>query len=66
MSSSLIHFTPCPATRSNLTQRFAITDQDLHNMSTWPLVSVPRDESKTETYDVVSKEAFQTRLNDFR
>ncbi|XP_070166336.1 uncharacterized protein [Polyergus mexicanus] len=52
--------------RSNLTQRFAITDQDLHNMSTWPLVSVPRDESKTQTYDVVSKEAFQARLEDFR
>ncbi|XP_072749417.1 uncharacterized protein [Anoplolepis gracilipes] len=52
--------------RSNLTQRFAITDQDLHNMSTWPLVSVPRDESKTHTYDVVSKEAFQARLEDFR
>ncbi|XP_025264007.1 uncharacterized protein LOC105258860 isoform X2 [Camponotus floridanus] len=52
--------------RSNLTQRFAITDQDLHNMSTWPLVSVPRDESKTQAYDVVSKEAFQARLEDFR
>ncbi|XP_025158070.1 uncharacterized protein LOC105182028 isoform X1 [Harpegnathos saltator] len=52
--------------RSNLTQRFSITDQDLHNMSTWPLVSVPRDESKTQTYDVVSKEAFQARLEDFR
>ncbi|XP_071648798.1 uncharacterized protein [Temnothorax longispinosus] len=52
--------------RSNLTQRFAITDQDLHNMSTWPLVSVPRDESKKQTYDVVSKEAFQARLEDFR
>ncbi|OAD54421.1 Atrial natriuretic peptide receptor 1 [Eufriesea mexicana] len=52
--------------RSNLTQRFAITDQALHNMTTWPLVSVPRDESKTQTYDVVSKEAFQARLEDFR
>jgi len=49
-----------------LTQRFALTDRDLHNMSTWPLVSVPRDESKTQTYDVVSKEAFQARLEDFR
>ncbi|PBC26595.1 Atrial natriuretic peptide receptor [Apis cerana cerana] len=52
--------------RSNLTQRFAITDQALHNMTTWPLVSVPRDESKTQAYDVVSKEAFQARLEDFR
>ncbi|XP_047360862.1 uncharacterized protein LOC124953471 isoform X3 [Vespa velutina] len=52
--------------RSNLTQRFAITDHALHNMTTWPLVSVPRDESKTQTYDVVSKEAFQARLEDFR
>ncbi|XP_033328040.1 uncharacterized protein LOC117221307 isoform X1 [Megalopta genalis] len=52
--------------RSNLTQRFAITDQALHNMTTWPLVSVPRDESKTQTYDVVSKEAFQARLDEFR
>ncbi|XP_015606868.1 receptor-type guanylate cyclase daf-11 isoform X2 [Cephus cinctus] len=50
--------------RSNLTQRFAITDQALHNMTMWPLVSVPRDE--TEAYDVVNKEAFQARLNDFR
>lgn len=52
--------------RSNLTQRFAITDQALYNMTTWPLVSVPADESKTQTYDVVSKEAFQARLEDFR
>lgn len=56
----------CICSRSNLTQRFAITDQALYNMTTWPLVSVPRDESKTQAYDVVSKEAFQARLEDFR
>ncbi|XP_012256293.1 receptor-type guanylate cyclase daf-11 isoform X2 [Athalia rosae] len=52
--------------RSNLTQRFTVTDRALHNMTTWPLVSVPRDETKTQKYDVVNKEAFQERLNDFR
>ena len=52
--------------RSNLTQRYALTDQTLRNMTTWPLVSVPRDEFKTQTYDVVNKEAFQARLDDFR
>ncbi|CAD6206795.1 GSCOCG00010075001-RA-CDS [Cotesia congregata] len=52
--------------RFNLTQRYFITDQTLMNMTTWPLASVPRDESKTQTYEVVNKEAFQARLDDFR
>lgn len=52
--------------RFNLTQRYATTDQTLKNMTTWPLVTVPRDETKTQTYDVVNKEAFQARLDDFR
>lgn len=52
--------------RFNLTQRYFITDQTLMNMTTWPLASVPRDESKTQTYDVVNKAAFQARLDDFR
>lgn len=52
--------------RSNLTQRFLKTDETLYNMTTWPLVSVPSDESKISTYDVVTREAFLEQLNDFR
>lgn len=53
--------------RSNLTQRFAVTDRALQNMTIWPLVVVPRDqEGRLQTHDVVNKEAFQERLNDFR
>ncbi|XP_034946269.1 uncharacterized protein [Chelonus insularis] len=52
--------------RFNLTQRYAVTDQTLKNMTTWPLVTVSRDESNTQTYDVINKEAFQARLDDFR
>lgn len=52
--------------RFNLTQRYATTDETLKNMTTWPLVTVPKDESKVHTYHVVNKEAFQARLDDFR
>ncbi|XP_063984062.1 uncharacterized protein LOC135166059 isoform X1 [Diachasmimorpha longicaudata] len=50
----------------NLTQRYAMTDETLRNLTTWPLVTVPTDEAKTQTYDVVNREAFQARLDDFR
>ncbi|XP_015115006.1 receptor-type guanylate cyclase daf-11 isoform X2 [Diachasma alloeum] len=52
--------------RFNLTQRYATTDETLKNLTTWPLVTVPTDEAKTQTYDVVNREAFQARLDDFR
>uniref|UniRef100_A0A0C9QND4 guanylate cyclase n=1 Tax=Fopius arisanus TaxID=64838 RepID=A0A0C9QND4_9HYME len=52
--------------RLNLTQRYATTDETLRNLTTWPLVTVPTDEAKTQTYDVVNREAFQARLDDFR
>lgn len=52
--------------RSNLTQRFIITDQALNNMTTWSEVSVPTSADDDEPEELLNRTEFQIRLNEFR
>ncbi|CAD7089726.1 unnamed protein product [Hermetia illucens] len=58
-------FTNGSHTRSNLTQRFAITDQALNNMTTWSEVSVPSHDDE-DIGVMLNRTEFLSRLNDFR
>ncbi|XP_055911221.1 uncharacterized protein LOC129945467 isoform X3 [Eupeodes corollae] len=59
-------FTNGSTLRSNLTQRFAVTDQALNNMSTWSEVSVPTSPDDEDYGVLLNRSEFQNRLNDFR
>ncbi|XP_018792582.1 PREDICTED: uncharacterized protein LOC108971164 [Bactrocera latifrons] len=53
--------------RSNLTRRFAITDNALNNLTTWNEVSVPTLPDEDEDFEVMlNRTEFQNRLNEFR
>ncbi|KAL3274580.1 hypothetical protein HHI36_015963 [Cryptolaemus montrouzieri] len=49
--------------RSNLEQRFQLTDAALYNMSSWPNVSLPLENGRTVSLD---QYAFQENLKNFR
>lgn len=51
---------------SNLTQRFAVTDQALNNMTTWSEVSVPTSPDDDDYEVLLNRTEFQSRLNEFR
>ncbi|XP_023724757.1 uncharacterized protein LOC111873908 isoform X2 [Cryptotermes secundus] len=57
-------FTNGSTLRSGLDHRFALTNQALSNMSTWPQVHVPETEKSTVLLG--NKTTFLNRLNDFR
>ncbi|XP_030381562.1 uncharacterized protein LOC115629245 [Scaptodrosophila lebanonensis] len=61
-------FTNGSKERANLTQRFAITDYALNNMTTWSEVSVPTapDSDEDDMEVMLNRSEFQSRLNDFR
>ncbi|CAD7014704.1 unnamed protein product [Ceratitis capitata] len=53
--------------RSNLTRRFAVTDNALNNLTTWNEVSVPTLPDEDEDFEVMlNRSEFQNRLNEFR
>ncbi|KAI9578053.1 hypothetical protein GQX74_013947 [Glossina fuscipes] len=52
--------------RSNLTQRFTVTDQALNNMTTWSEVSVPTSPDDDDEEVLLNRTEFQNRLNEFR
>ncbi|XP_061401271.1 uncharacterized protein LOC133337023 [Musca vetustissima] len=59
-------FTNGSKVRSNLTQRFAVTDQALNNMTTWSEVSVPTLDDDDDYGVLLNRSEFQSRLNEFR
>ncbi|XP_005177981.1 uncharacterized protein LOC101893791 [Musca domestica] len=59
-------FTNGSKVRSNLTQRFAVTDQALNNMTTWSEVSVPTRDDDDDYGVLLNRSEFQSRLNEFR
>ncbi|XP_037955770.1 uncharacterized protein LOC119685537 [Teleopsis dalmanni] len=59
-------FTNGSKLRSNLTQRFAVTDQALNNMTTWSEISVPTSPEDDEDEVMLNRTEFQNRLNEFR
>uniref|UniRef100_A0A1I8PRX9 guanylate cyclase n=2 Tax=Stomoxys calcitrans TaxID=35570 RepID=A0A1I8PRX9_STOCA len=59
-------FTNGSKVRSNLTQRFAVTDQALNNMTTWSEVSVPTSPDDDDYEVLLNRTEFQSRLNEFR
>ncbi|KAH8272839.1 hypothetical protein KR018_003305 [Drosophila ironensis] len=61
-------FTNGSKQRNNLTQRFTITDHALNNMTTWNEISVPTapDQDEDDTEMMLSRQEFQSRLNNFR
>ncbi|XP_075168343.1 uncharacterized protein LOC142240526 [Haematobia irritans] len=59
-------FTNGSKVRSNLTQRFAVTDQALSNMTTWSEVSVPTSPDDDDYEVLLNRTEFQYRLNEFR
>ncbi|XP_067633351.1 uncharacterized protein [Eurosta solidaginis] len=52
--------------RSNLTQRFTITDNALNNLTTWNEVSVPTLPDDDDFEVMLNRTEFQNRLNEFR
>lgn len=52
--------------RSNLSQRFASTDQALNNMTTWAEVSVPASPTEDGEEILLNRAEFQDRLKNFR
>uniref|UniRef100_A0A1B0FK48 guanylate cyclase n=1 Tax=Glossina morsitans morsitans TaxID=37546 RepID=A0A1B0FK48_GLOMM len=52
--------------RSNLAQRFKVTDQALNNMTTWSEVSVPTSPDDDDEEVLLNRTEFQNRLNEFR
>lgn len=60
-------FTNGSTLRTNLTQRFAITDEAIKKMSQWTEIVVPASPNGTENAEVMlNRSSFQTRLEDFR
>ncbi|EDW36367.1 GL16716 [Drosophila persimilis] len=61
-------FTNGSKQRANLTQRFAITDHALNNLTTWSEISVPTapDEDEDDREMMLNRNDFQSRLNEFR
>ncbi|XP_054740745.1 uncharacterized protein LOC129246184 [Anastrepha obliqua] len=61
-------FTNGSRERSNLTQRFTVTDNALNNLTTWNEVSVPTlpDEDEDNVEVMLNQTEFQNRLNEFR
>lgn len=53
---------------TNLTQRYATTDEAINNMTTWTEIIVPASPNGIEEEGEVmlNKTSFQIRLNDFR
>lgn len=54
--------------KSNLTQRYATTDEAINNMTSWTEIIVPASPngSEEEGEVMLNKTSFQMRLNDFR
>lgn len=54
--------------KSNLTQRYATTDEAINNMTSWTEIAVPAspNASDEEAEVMLNKTSFQIRLNDFR
>lgn len=55
--------------KSNLTQRYATTDEAINNMTTWTEIIVPASpngNTDDEGEVMLNKTSFQMRLNDFR
>lgn len=54
--------------KSNLTQRYATTDEAINNMTMWTEIIVPASPngSEEEGEVLLNKTSFQMRLNDFR
>lgn len=54
--------------KSNLTQRYATTDEAINNMTSWTEITVPASPNGNEEEGEVmlNKTSFQMRLNDFR
>lgn len=54
--------------KSNLTQRYATTDEAINNMTMWTEIIVPASPNGNddETQVMLNKTSFQIRLNEFR
>ncbi|CRK87152.1 CLUMA_CG000961, isoform A [Clunio marinus] len=54
--------------KSNLTQRYATTDEAINNMTTWTQIILPASSNTNDEVGEVmlNKTSFQMRLNDFR
>jgi hypothetical protein len=54
--------------KSNLTQRYATTDEAINNMETWTEIIVPASPNGNEEEGdvMLNKTSFQARLSDFR
>lgn len=54
--------------KSNLTQRYATTDEAINNMTTWTEIIVPASPNGNDEEGgvMLNKTSFQMRLNDFR
>lgn len=55
--------------KSNLTQRYATTDEAINNMTSWTEIIVPASpngNADEEGQVMLNKTSFQMRLNDFR
>lgn len=59
-------FTNGSTLRSNLTQRFSVTDQAFNNMNTWADVSVPETPEENGTPVMLNRTEFLDRLQAFR